>query len=118
MKENRSRSRGNIPNIDNLSVSELGELIDRAEALRASKMEEARSSFLAEMRSKAAALGIDLDDRAGKGGRRKRSDAGIKLKPKFVGPNGETYTGRGPTPQWLKALEAKGHSRDRYLAKA
>ena len=118
MRDSRSKSRGNLPNIDALSVSELGDLIDRAEALRSAKMEEARANFLSEMRSKAAALGIDLDDRAGKGGRRKRSDAGIKLKPKYLGPNGEIYTGRGPTPQWLKTLEAKGHKRDRYLVKS
>ena len=29
--------------------------------------------------------------------RREGVDAGIKLKPKYIGPNGEIYTGRGPT---------------------
>jgi len=111
-------SRENLPNIDGLSVGELTDLIERAEKLRAEKMEEARAAFLAEMRAKAAELGIELDGASPRGGRRKRSDAGVKLKPKYVGPNGETYTGRGPTPQWLKALEAKGHSRDKYLARA
>ena len=69
------------------------------------------------MRAKASELGIDLDAAVGRGGRRKRSDAGVKLKPKFIGPNGETYTGRGPTPKWLKDLEAKGVNRNKFLAK-
>jgi DNA-binding protein H-NS len=106
----------NIPNIDSLTVGELTELIDRAEKLRADKMDEARATFLAEMKAKAAELGIELDPRVARSGRRKRSDAGVRLKPKYVGPNGETYSGRGPTPRWLKDLEAKGQSRDRYLA--
>ncbi|MDZ4761904.1 MAG: H-NS histone family protein [Alphaproteobacteria bacterium] len=115
MKDVRSKSRETLPSLDNLTVAELGALIERADKLRDSKMEEARSTFLSEMRSKAAELGIDLDARSSRGGRRKRSDAGVKLKPKYQGPNGETYTGRGPTPQWLKALEAKGQKREKYL---
>ena len=53
----------------------------------------------------------------GQGGRRQRSDKGIKLKAKYVGPNGETYTGRGPTPKWLRTLERKGEKREKFLVK-
>lgn len=27
---------------------------------------------------------------------------GIKIKPKYKGPNGETWSGRGEKPKWLK----------------
>ena len=118
MKDIRARSaKDSLPNIDGLSVAELDTLIERAEDLRQQKQEEARISFMNEMRAKASELGIDLDVSVGRGGRRKRSDAGVKLKPKFIGPNGETYTGRGPTPKWLKDLEAKGVNRNKFLVK-
>ena len=108
-----------LPNIDNLSLADLNELIARAQKAIVAKKDEAKSGFLAKMRADAAAAGLDLDEVMGKGsgGRRQRSDKGIKLKPKYVGPNGEIYTGRGPTPKWLKALERKGDKRDKYLAK-
>jgi hypothetical protein len=46
---------GNLPIL--MLRLKLGDLIDRAEALRSAKMEEARANFLSEMRSKAAASG-------------------------------------------------------------
>ncbi len=108
-----------IPNIDSLSLSDLNELIARAQKLVAARKDEAKADALNKLKALASAEGFSFEELVGRGGggRRKRSDAGVKLKPKFVGPNGETYTGRGPTPGWLKALEAKGHKRERYLAK-
>lgn len=108
-----------LPNIDNLSLAELNELIGRAQKAIASKKDEAKSGFLAKMRADAAAHGLDLDEILGKGsgGRRQRSDKGVKLKPKYMGPNGEIYTGRGPTPKWLKSLERKGEKREKFLVK-
>ena len=34
-----------------------------------------------------------------------------------VSLRGEIYTGRGPTPKWLKALERKGEKREKFLVK-
>ncbi len=108
-----------LPNIDNLSLADLNELIAKAQKAIASKKDEAKSGFLAKMRADAAAHGLDLDEILGKGpgGRRQRSDKGVKLKPKYMGPNGEIYTGRGPTPKWLKSLERKGEKREKFLVK-
>lgn len=108
-----------LPKIDHLNLNELNKLIEQAEALRESRKEDAKTEFMDKMRKEAAAAGLSLDALMGRApsGRRKRSDAGVKLKPKFVGPNGETYTGRGPTPKWLKDLEAKGVNRNKYLVK-
>jgi DNA-binding protein H-NS len=112
-------ARSKLPNIDELSINELNELIAKAQSLIADKKDEAKAEFLSKMRADAAAAGLSLDELMGRGssGRRQRSDKGVKLKPKYAGPNGETYTGRGPTPGWLKELEAKGHRRERYLVK-
>jgi DNA-binding protein H-NS len=108
-----------LPNIDNLSLSELNELIARAQKAIASKKDEARADAMSKLRALAASEGFTLDELMGRhsSGRRQRSDKGIKLKPKYKGPNGEIYTGRGPTPKWLKALERKGEKREKFLVK-
>lgn len=36
------------------------------------------------------------------------------LTPKFNGPNGEVWTGRGLTPRWLTALIAQGHKKEDF----
>ena len=33
---------------------------------------------------------------------------GVKVAPKYRGPGGETWAGRGVTPRWLKALIKQG----------
>lgn len=52
------------------------------------------------------------------GKRRTRSDAGQPLAPKYKGPNGETWSGRGRQPTWLTELEAVGHDKSEFLIKA
>jgi DNA-binding protein H-NS len=42
---------------------------------------------------------------------------GKKVAPKYRGPNGETWAGRGLTPTWLVELEAKGKKRESFLIK-
>ena len=108
-----------LPSIDNLSLSDLTELSARVQKAIASKKDEERGETLNALKALAQAKGYSLDELLGKGpgGRRQRSDKGVKLKPKYIGPNGEIYTGRGPTPKWLKSLERKGEKREKFLAK-
>ena len=108
-----------LPNIDNLSLADLKELISRAERLISAKKDEAKAETISKLKALASAEGFSFDELIGRGSgsRRQRSDKGVKLRPKYMGPNGETYTGRGPTPGWLKTLEGKGHKRERYLVK-
>jgi DNA-binding protein H-NS len=40
---------------------------------------------------------------------------GRSAAPKYRGPNGETWAGRGLSPRWLTALEKKGKKRDQFL---
>jgi len=108
-----------LPNIDNLSLNDLNELASRVQKAIAARKDEAKAETLHKLKALAATQGFSLDELMGKapGGRRQRSDKGVKLKPKYIGPNGEIYTGRGPTPKWLKTLERKGEKREKFLAK-
>lgn len=108
-----------LPNIDNLSLADLNELSARVQKAIAARKEEAKTDALAKLKALASAEGFSLEELMGKGsgGRRQRSDKGVKLKPKYVGPNGEIYTGRGPTPKWLRTLERKGEKREKFLVK-
>ena len=36
------------------------------------------------------------------------------MKPKYRGPGGETWAGRGATPRWLTALLNEGHSIEEF----
>lgn len=40
---------------------------------------------------------------------------GKSILPKYRGPGGETWAGRGATPRWLKALVKEGHSIEEFL---
>ena len=43
--------------------------------------------------------------------------AGSKVAAKYRSADGQTWTGRGLTPRWLKALLAEGHNKDEFLVK-
>ena len=49
----------------------------------------------------------------GKAGRR-GAMKGVKVPPKYRGPGGETWAGRGATPRWLAALLKEGHSIEEF----
>jgi len=40
---------------------------------------------------------------------------GRTVPPKYRGPDGETWAGRGATPRWLKVLVKEGHSVEEFL---
>ena len=41
----------------------------------------------------------------------------IPVSPKYLGPNGEKWTGRGLAPKWLKMEMANGKSKEDFLIK-
>jgi DNA-binding protein H-NS len=41
--------------------------------------------------------------------------AGRKVKPKYRGPNGELWTGRGALPRWMAAQTKAGKKREDFL---
>jgi DNA-binding protein H-NS len=48
------------------------------------------------------------------GARKPNPAKGIKVKPKYRGPKGETWAGRGMRPVWLAALMKEGHKLEEY----
>ena len=68
-----------------------------------------------------ARLGGDEAGRPGKkrgrpsgGTGRTSAMKGVKVPPKYRGPGGETWAGRGATPRWLSALLKEGHSIEEF----
>ncbi|WP_376099560.1 H-NS family nucleoid-associated regulatory protein [Roseomonas sp. CCTCC AB2023176] len=114
-----TKSRIDQMDLDQLSAEELTQLIRTAEEKRREKQEEAKASLLDEMRRRAEALGLSLDQLVGGGearapARRTRRDAGKPAGVKFRGPGGEEWSGRGRPPTWLTKLEATGKKRDEF----
>ena len=110
-----------------LSLEAVNALIAQAEERRTQLRREAQALLRAEFEQRAAQLGMTLQDVighdpapvAGKATRRRRlQQAPMAPKPtqpvRFRGPEGQTWSGRGPTPRWLKALEAAGKTRDQF----
>jgi DNA-binding protein H-NS len=40
------------------------------------------------------------------------------VAPKYRGPNGETWSGRGLTPRWMAALIAEGRQKEDFVIQA
>jgi DNA-binding protein H-NS len=101
--------------LDRLAPARLSEVIDLVRAKRQSKEEEIREALLTEFREKAAQMGMAFESLFP--GRRARIGAGAPVAPKYRGPGGETWSGRGRMPTWLSALEATGHNKEEYRIK-
>lgn len=69
------------------------------------EVENALVSQRSTLERQLAALGGSIASIGGKVARGGRGSAlkGKKVAPKYRGPDGETWAGRGATPRWLKA---------------
>jgi DNA-binding protein H-NS len=91
-----------------LSVSEL--LAQRAalDSQIAEAQRAARTEAIAKVRALMSEHGLTVADLAGRAVSKPRS-SGTKVAPKYRHPNtGETWSGRGLQPKWLKAALASG----------
>ena len=107
--------------VDRLPIEELLRVREIVEAKRQEKLEEAKNVALEEFRISLERIGLRLEDvlpaRQGRRGRRRsRRAEGQSLPVKYRSPDGHEWSGRGKIPKWLEQLEAKGHSRDEYVA--
>jgi DNA-binding protein H-NS len=103
--------------LDRLTVPELAALIEVAQTKRKEKMEGAKAALLAEFREKAAELGLSLkalmSSPQSAPGRKPHRSKGEKVAPKYRSPEtGDTWTGRGREPGWIK-----GKNRDDFALK-
>jgi DNA-binding protein H-NS len=100
--------------IDRLTVQELMEISDLAEAKRLEKLEDAKNQVIEKMKAEFEAIGLSYDEVMSTGGRKRRG-SGRQLPVKYRSPEGETWSGRGRAPTWLQVLEEEGHNREEYL---
>jgi DNA-binding protein H-NS len=100
---------------DTLPVQDLIRVRDLAEYKREEKLEDAKQQVLDEMKSKFEQLGLSYDEVMGLNrGRRRRRDSGSTLAPKYRGPTGEEWSGRGFPPLWIREIEEGGGDREDY----
>ena len=94
-----------------LTPQELLSVRDLAEKTRESKLSEAKAAVLEEMKGKLSALGLTLNDVVPTRRPRKTKST---VSVKYRSPDGETWSGRGHAPLWLRQLELQGHKREEY----
>ena len=94
-----------------LTPQELLTIRDLAEKNRQSKLVEAKAAVLEEMKGKLSALGLSLNDVV-PSKRSRKSKTSVPVK--YRSPDGETWSGRGHAPLWLRQLELQGHNREDY----
>ena len=97
----------------NLSGMDVHALIDLRKQIEDTLVSQ-RSTLekqLAALGGSIASLGGGKVARGGRGSTLK----GKKVAPKYRGPSGETWAGRGATPRWLKAAIKEGKKLEQFL---
>ncbi len=103
--------------VDNLTSTELDELIKASTARKNEEIDGARASFLDEVKTKAASLGMSLADLVGLGSGKaaKSQTPRTTTTPKYRDPEtGATWSGRGYPAKWITDYEAKGRKREEF----
>ena len=96
--------------LDDLSVAQLRTVRVLAGKKQKEKLEDAKAAVLAEVEGKVKAMGLSMKDVFPS---HKSNKATLPVK--YRSPAGETWSGRGHTPTWLRTLEAAGHTREEFL---
>jgi DNA-binding protein H-NS len=91
---------------ETLTPQELRTIRDVVEQMRQRKLEDAKAALLEEVKGKASELGLSLNDVFPTQRQRKNKPV---LRVKYRSPDGETWSGRGHAPLWLRQLELQGH---------
>ena len=78
------------------------------------KAEEAKATVIAETQRKFEQLGLSFDDVIAMQKKRRRSER-TPAVPKYRSPDGKAWSGRGPTPKWIRELEEAGGTREDFL---
>jgi DNA-binding protein H-NS len=78
-----------------------------------------RTEVETELQKRQHIIQAQLNSLSLKGGKSNgKSLKGIKVPPKYRGPAGELWAGRGARPRWLTALVGKKGSVEKYRIKA
>ncbi len=98
-----------------LSLEDLDKVISSAEEARLVKREASKKALLEEIRTKADALGLSLSALLEGADQERPLAKGTRspARPKHRHPEtGETWSGRGSAPGWLRRLEEQGRRRE------
>ena len=99
-------------------MSKLNELLaQRAEIEKqiAETQSAERSEAVAKIKTLMSQYGLTLADIGSKSAPSRRGGSGAKVAPKYRDPaTGETWSGRGLKPKWLKAAIDSGRSLDDF----
>jgi DNA-binding protein H-NS len=99
---------------DELTAQQLMQVREMVNEKRLSKIEEAKSQVIEEMREKFEQLDLDFDEIFEfRRGRRGKSP----IPPKYRSPEGKEWSGRGNSPFWIREHEEQGGDREDYLIK-
>lgn len=103
-------------NLQDLSESELAELVAHAQKELQERQVGKRKEVIAEIKALAASIGISVE-LSDSGSAKASSRRGSKVAIKYRNPENtaETWTGRGVKPKWLKALLDQGRSQEEFL---
>jgi DNA-binding protein H-NS len=96
---------------ETLTPQELHTIRDVPEQMRQRKLADAKTALLEEVRGKASELGLTLND-VFPTRRARKSKRSVSVK--YRSPDGETWSGRGHAPLWLRQLELQGNNREEY----
>jgi DNA-binding protein H-NS len=99
---------------DELTAQQLIRVREMVNQKRLSKIEEAKSQVIEEMREKFVQLDLDFDEMFElRRGRRGKSP----VPPKYRSPEGKQWSGRGNPPFWIREHEENGGDRGDYRIK-
>ena len=96
--------------LDGLSVAELRAVRVLAGKKQKEKLEEARHTVLAEVEGRVKAMGLTMKEVFPL--HKPTTKAGVPVK--YRSPAGDTWSGRGHIPNWLRLLEEEGHGREEF----
>lgn len=108
-----------LTDLAQMTLDELSKVIDDAQKALAERQKSERKEVIAKIHELAASIGVTVTIEAGKVSGRGASRKGQKVAAKYRNPHnaGETWTGRGVKPRWLKALVDTGKKIEDYLIK-
>lgn len=106
-----------MPDISNLSVEELKKLQVEAEALIASKKDQAIEDAYNQISAIAENVGLSIDQILEFGATKRKKTTRKSVEPRYrskANPE-DTWTGRGKQPRWLVAELEKGAKLESFL---
>ncbi len=102
-------------------MASLQELLERKAALEKEievTRRQERAHAVSQVRALMSEFGITMADLSGKGVAKTSSTAGSKVAVKYRdGTTGNTWSGRGLQPKWLKAALAKGRKIEEFAVR-